>query len=290
LRRQLLLILFLFIGGTSLLVSCGGGKSGTAELSESDQAILSSVCWTDLKSIYAQTYHPIMSSKCIDCHSTGHGSKDIDTSLSAFLDKGASTIDFKATHNHGGNSVDVALVSSQISAFKVNWTAGESSFKKCLAEEGISGGEISSNKVTLNEKLITSDLKSALALNIWHVQSWDLDTDVPDSLKNQYHAYFMVEVKYYQLGASTYGVLINNPTIALKTNQSVLRSKDLRIFIGGQEMSNTTYLNMDKTVSSSAPTNLAPGYSAALVVYDDDGDPLSAEPPVISLGFQFSTD
>jgi hypothetical protein len=275
-------------------MGCGSAKSGDATISESNQAIYSSVCWADLKSTYNTTYFPIMSTKCINCHGAGHGSSDIDISMSAFLEKGTSLINTQATRNHGGNSLNVEEISAEINLFQVEWGSSESEYNKCLVREGLSTTGAGDNVVRINSKDITSRLKYDKNIGVWSLITWDLDTEVPDSMKNQVHAYFTAEVKYYNLvtssGTGTYGILISNPSITLKSTQSTLRVKNMHIFIGDTESSNTTYAYIDKTAASAAITNLAPKSAAALVVYDDDDNPDSVEPPVISLGFKFSTD
>jgi hypothetical protein len=272
------------------LSACEGLKPDKAEDEKSsiNQDIESTVCWSDLKTIYASTYHPLLSGRCVDCHSSAHGSKDLGTSFAAFMSKGVSLIDSRATHNHGGNSVNVAQMQIDINNIKPQWTSAEDNYNQCLIEYGFTpGGAISGSLLELNSQNITSNLQSAFTQGIWYIVQWDLDTDVPDVAKGKYHALFTVKAHYYFLGGSIFGIELKDPTITLKELGTSFHVKNIKVKIGDQVMSNTTYMNVDETVMSIVPTNLAPGFSSALVVFDDDAD--STNQPSTILGIQFTT-
>lgn len=273
-------------GGTNLLSLSGSG---------------SAACMEDLKTVYAQTYHPFLKTNCQGCHSNAHGSSDVGVSFNAFINYsatkvgGQSLIDYQATHAHGGNSFGPQM-QPQIDAFKPTWNVGMDAYNACLRSgptpgSGGGGTEASSGRtIELGEKTVTGIEQTRTNATLWRTVSWNtaVETTTADQ-QNVLKSTFTIEVRYFMNGTNLMGLMFRNPKLRLAAGQDGVRLQGLALKLDGQNASAfTTYDTLDIVVSGTTEVSLAPGFGSA--VYMQMGTTADSRVAFEIVGLRASTD
>jgi hypothetical protein len=130
-RTRLVHGMVLAVTGTIVCMfnACGPGGFHTVQGDTLDLSSLTgNNCTVALKTIYANTYFPLLSQNCNTCHSANRGSTDINVSFDAFQSYGKTLIDYQATHPHQGNGIDLT---PQIASVQSDWSTGQSAYDSC---------------------------------------------------------------------------------------------------------------------------------------------------------------
>jgi len=268
----ILLLSYSNCGRVGFNANFGDGSSNFASMGKT-------ACDGVLMQAYSNTYYPILSVACNQCHSTGHGSTDMETSFNGFMSKGVTLIDYKATHPHGDNGLDLT---NQINSLKGDWNKGQSDYMTCLSSTGTTAPSVSGGAVKLNGKTIPMIADTIKNQNNWKTVTWDLDTDVPDSVKGKLNSTLSIQVRYALQGTAVAGFEFRNPMMALKTTKNYVAMAGLNVYTDDVYQSNvTTYITVSSKITSTTAVALAPGVSIAL-----DYAPTVKDTSTIALEFQ----
>src|SRR5262245_19359874 len=119
--------------------NCGRVGEGGLIVSPSTGIVAQDVdaaqCEAELKDAYGKTYFPFLRNTCNGCHSSAHGSNDVDTSYTSFKQTGQDKINYQATHAHGGNSFGPAN-QTEINKFAQQWSDAQEAWTACMAKAG----------------------------------------------------------------------------------------------------------------------------------------------------------
>lgn len=221
----------------------------------------SAACESLLKQTYAKTYFPLLSVSCNRCHSNAHGSSDLDVSFRGFMTKGVTLIDYKATHPHGDNGIDLT---NQIASLKSDWDQGQNDYTACLANAS-SGDATQGYKIKLNSKIIPNIAATETNQSQWKPIEWDLSSEVPANQGGQFQAYLKVEARYFLQDKTVSGLEFRNPTLRLKSTGQNIQLSGLNLYLENELQSNvTTYANITGIANSTSETALAAGAANAL--------------------------
>lgn len=216
------------------------------------------VCENQLKAVYQSTFFPMLRVSCNRCHGNAHGSTDLNTSYSGFMAKGASLIEYKATHPHGDNGIDLT---NQIASVKPQWNAGQDVYLACLASGGGAGG----SKLRANAKKVTGIEMTMTNQAQWKSIEWDLDTEVPMEMQGQFGAFLKIEARLALQSGSVVGFEFRNPMMRLKSTGKNIQVSGMSIYLNNTFQPNvTTYAGLTMVVDKTTDVALAPGASIAL--------------------------
>jgi hypothetical protein len=224
----------------------------------------SEACEGFLQSIYSTTYFPLLSQNCNACHSSSHGSLDLATSFRGFMSKSQSTIDYKATHPHGDNGINLT---AELNGIKSTWDVGYSQYRTCVSQSelGTSGGI----KIRTLSK-IAADLdetSTPSGQNQWKTLEWDL-LDETSSGGSDFNVSLKIEVRFSLFNGQVVGLDFRNPMMKLNTDGSEVTVKGLKILLQDIPLQNvTTYSNVNSVVSGKTYSTISPGTGIALA-YD----------------------
>lgn len=219
----------------------------------------SAVCESDLKNTYSTTYFPYLSTSCWSCHSTGHGSTDINTSFASFKSKGANLIDSRAADSHNG--LPGAEQTNKIGAFKATYTAAQDRYASCLASAPAPGG---GNTLRLLPKVVPNIEATRTNRNLWQTINWDMEQEVTTADKGRFTMAFKIEARYAMNGTVVQGVEFRNPSMRLKAAGTAVSVSGLDVYVNGALASDvTTYSGVNVSVSTTTDTALAPGAGVA---------------------------
>ncbi len=226
-----------------------------------DASFSSEACESFLMSIYSTTFFPLLKTNCNACHSNTHGSTDLQTSFQGFMAKTPATIEYKATHPHSDNGINLT---PEIAGIKSTWDVGFSQYKACDSNvtQGTSGGV----KVRTNSKIVANLDETAVpgGQNNWKTVEWDL-MDETASGQGRFDASLKIEVRMSLFDGKVVGFDFRNPMMKLNSGSETVYVKGLRIFVNESLLSNvTTYSNVDIGVSGTNYMALSPGSGIAL--------------------------
>lgn len=220
-----------------------------------------SVCEAQLKAAFQRTYHPFLQTNCNACHSTAHGSRDLNVAYQAFMSRGEALIDYQSTHAHGGNSFTSSM-QEEIDKFKASWTGAQNNYQECL-EQGASNGSVGLKTI---DKVMPNILRTA-DNNSWSSVEWDLEKELGGH--SQFKAILKVEAKLNKFNGVISGLLIRNPTMRLKDGSPNILVSGMMVYINGvKQTSVTTYSGLSKIVSLKTPVPLVDS-GAAYIVHDN---------------------
>lgn len=217
-----------------------------------------------LKTTYSKTYFPILSVACNRCHSNAHGSTDLETSFTGFMAKGVNLINYKATHPHGDNGLDLT---NQIASLTPQWESGQADYASCVASASAGDAQMGF-KFKLNSKTIANlDATKADQKN-WKPVEWDLDKEGPSDVTTQFGAYFKMEARYFLQQGNVVGIEFRNPSMRLKATGQNIKVTGLSFYLDKELQSNiTTYSDVVALIVDIKDTLLAPGAANALAYY-----------------------
>lgn len=216
---------------------------------------------------YSQTYFPILSQSCNRCHSNAHGSTDLLTSFQSFQAKTVATIEFKATHPHGDNGLDLT---NQINAIKPMWEQGQEQYMTCLssADPGGSGGQ--GVRLKLFEKVIPGIADTQMNRNAWKPVEWDLETEVSQQQVGKFPVILKIEARYAMQSGAVVGLEFRNPTVRLKTAGKTLQLVGLNFYLDGDLQSDvTTYQGIVAQTNSTTETPFVGNAANAFAYYPE---------------------
>lgn len=223
------------------------------------------VCESQLKMVYQSTFFPLLSTSCNRCHSNAHGSTDLNTSYSGFMAKGASLVEYKATHPHGDNGINLT---NQIASVKSQWNSGQDLYLACLASGGDSGE--AGSKLRVNAKTVAAIEMTVTNQAQWKFVEWDLDVDVPTNMQGRYAAFLRIEARLALQSGNVVGFEFRNPTMRLKGSGQNIQVNGMNIYLNEAFQSNvTTYSGMSMIVDKMTAVALAPGASISLDWFPD---------------------
>lgn len=260
-----------------LFTACG--RSGfVAEKGLSTDFASQGVCESQLKQIYEQTYFPHLSARCNNCHSNGHGSRNLSTSFSNFLAKGESLIEYKATHPHGDNGVNLT---AEIAEFKPEWSVGQEEYLICLASNSGSGEgrlRVDAKPVpdisqTIRTNATTGLTENSTGNNAWKSIEWDIEAEVPMAARGEFKAFLKAEARFAVQSGQVIGFEIRNPSMRLKSvgaGDRNLEVNGLNLFLDNQFQFNvTTFTSVSKVVAATTDVPLAPGSAYAMAWFPE---------------------
>lgn len=246
----------------------GVGKTSLASMSTS-----LAICEGQLRAVYQRTYFPFLVSNCNNCHSTAHGSRDLQVSFNSFRARGESVIDYQSTHAHGGNNLTSEL-QKEIDVFKPSWTQAQTDYLDCMSRSSLppTGNADSARNLKLNDKVIPN-IMGTLNGNRWASVEWDVEFESGDSYKGYFKTILKVEAKLNQMEGSVSGVLFRNPKMRLKGGSVNIEVSGLMIHLGGQRQSSvTTYSGVSKVLGSTSEVDLVDGGGSAYVPWPQAGE------------------
>lgn len=250
----------------------GCGESGFNAVYMTDLSSISGVksqCDAQLMQTYSTTYFPLLSTNCNRCHSDSQGSTDLATSYQTFMQKGATLINYQATHPHSDNGIDLT---TQIAAIQPTWTTANSSYMTCLASTPVDpgGSNGSAQSLKLVSKVIPN-ITNTIAKNGTFVSvQWDVSTeDAAASQNGQFNAIFTVDVRYSLQSGVPVGLEFKNPRMHLKATGTAITLDGLNLYLDGVYQDRvTTWLSLSGvSVGSTTDVSLAPGTANALAYY-----------------------
>jgi hypothetical protein len=246
----------------------GCGDTGFNSIYMTDLASISGVksqCDAQLMQVYSKTYFPLLSTNCNRCHSTAHGSTDLNTSFQAFMQKGVTLIDYQATHPHGDNGINLT---SQIAAIKNDWNAGQTNYMSCLASDPGDGSQ-ASGSLRLADKVIPNIESTRTNNNTFRTIQWDVATEASsDGQKGMFAAVLTLDVRYALQNGVPVGLEFKNPRMHLKQAGDPITVSGLSLYLDKVFQDKVTIYNtLNATVSSTTDVQLAPGFANALVYY-----------------------
>jgi cytochrome c5 len=220
----------------------------------------SAACEALLKQVYSRTYYPLLSNKCNRCHANAHGSVDLEVSYAGFMSKGVATIDYKATHSHGDNGLNLT---NELGGLKPEWDQGQTDYLACMAD----AANQSASKLKVNSKLINA-IEATKTDNSWKTVEWDLENEVPDKQVAMFPAFFKIEARYEMQAGAVAGINFRNPSLKLKATGKNLQITGMNIFLDTElQSSSTTFTGISSIVTTDTYTLLAPQNSVAFVSY-----------------------
>lgn len=222
-----------------------------------------SVCDSQLKAAFQRTYHPFLRSNCTACHSTAHGSQNLNVAYEAFMARGESLIDYQSTNAHGGNNFD-ATNQTRINAFKPSWTQAKNNYLNCLDESATVGGNAG---LRTTSKAIPNIMATATNNN-WVGIEWDLETEAEGLANGTYGAILRIEARLNRENGEIAGLFLRNPTLRLKAEGQNILVDGLMIYVGGvKQTAVTTYTGVSQIVNTTTAVNLAGPSGAAYITY-----------------------
>lgn len=274
-RKALFVATFLTLLLT-LFNNCGKMNAkleGIQEASFASTSLASTICEGQLRAAFQRTYFPFLVNNCNDCHSTAHGSRDLQVSFNSFKARGESVIDYQATHAHGGNNF-TSEMQKEIDVFKPSWTQAQSDYLECMARsiKPPTGNADSARNLKLNGKKI-SGIMTTLNNNRWTSVEWDVEFESGDAYKGYFKAILKVEAKLNQIGSQVSGLLVRNPKMKLKGGSVNIDVSGLMIYIDNQKQASvTTYSGISKILSSTSEVELVDGGGSAYVPWPQMGE------------------
>lgn len=235
------------------------------------------VCESQLKQVYGKTYFPILNQSCNNCHSNGHGSRNLGISFSSFMQKGESLIEYKATHPHGDNGINLT---NEIAALKPEWNSGQEIYLSCLASNTGGSGRLRVDakavpniQQTIRTNPTTGLLENTTGTNSWKAVEWDIEAEVPMAARGQFQAFLKAEARFAIQSGQVIGFEIRNPLMRLKTAGVAgknIEVNGLNLFLDNELQFNvTTYIGISKVVTATTETPLAPGAAYAMAWYPE---------------------
>lgn len=216
-------------------------------------------CDADLKVTYATTYYPYLSGRCFNCHSTAHGSTDLNISFNAFKSKTAATIDIKAADGHNG-----LLGSEQtaaINAFKPQWNTANDRYMACVASAPSAGG---GPNIRTIPKAIPNIEDTRANRNNWKTVTWDIESEVTSGDAGRFKLSYKIETRYAMTGNTVIGLEFRNPAMRLKVAGSPILVAGLEVYLDGAMAADvTSYSTLNATISTTTDVALAPGAAVA---------------------------
>ncbi len=273
-----------------LFTACG--RNGfIAEKGTAADYASNGVCESQLKSYFERTYFPLLSTNCNNCHSSSHGSKNLNSSFSSFMSKGESLIEYKATHPHGDNGVNLT---TEIAALKPEWNAGQEEYLVCLASNTgdgsgrlrVDGKAVPAIQQTIRVDSTTGLVENVTGNNAWKPVEWDIEADVPVASRGQFQALLKAEARFAVSSGEVVGFEVRNPTMRLKnasTGNNHIRVDGMNLFLDDQLQFNvTTYTGVSKVVDKTTEVQIAAGSAYAMAWFPEAVS-------TTSLAFEFSS-
>jgi hypothetical protein len=219
-------------------------------------------CEESLVRVYSNTYHPFLSQTCKNCHVDGPGigtfaSADVMNSYLSFSSIGAEKINSQALNANHKPPYTGPVNASKINKAKTDWAAAQVGYASCIASEG--GATTSKYQVISISKVVPANISTT-----FQRMEWDLGNENLSALP----LVAGIEIRKYELNGSTKGYEFRNPTLRLKSeNLGAYNARSLYLNINDvQNTEISTYMNIDKNITTATDLNLSPGSAYAIAV------------------------
>ncbi|MES3037787.1 MAG: hypothetical protein V4736_07765 [Bdellovibrionota bacterium] len=239
----------------------GSGSNGVSKIFSG--AV--STCEKALPELYRTTYYPLLTGKCISCHTNGpgigkFGHPDLTTSYNAFRSIGRTKIDNQAVNAAHNPPYTGAVNQTAINNFKTVWTQAEADVKDCEIKSGFSEFPVITKQMT-DPKIVANASNQSL----WVKLIWDMDLN-PNPVALRIPLIVTIEARVAVIGGIQRGYEFRNPTAKLKSGAPVVIDGISVIMNGYYQTDMTVYEKINFLVNSTTEMNMAPGYAYGLVV------------------------
>ncbi len=252
-KQQALKLTFLMII-TMMLPSCGFNsfRSFDGNVSDTSEGVTgSSACEIELKTAFANSWHPFLKANCVACHipvggtEAGKGafaSSDLNVAFNAFKSGPPAKIgEFAILATHKAPYTGPQHQST-VSGLNSSWASAQVQYEACVASGGGAGGEPPTGPRIETNTQVMAATATARVLNF----------DIPGFTGAQLR--ISVATQTLPSGETNYAFTV--PT--LQAGAQALRLRDIRFLINGTLVSSTTtFASIDRHVPATQSRVLA---------------------------------
>ncbi len=198
------------------------------------------VCDADLSTVFANTYHPFLSTTCKGCHVSGPGKGAFASPVVAiaYQDFQLATADKVTQYALNPSHAPVAGPQNQ-SALDSAKSAWDSTM---AAKASCQGGGVN----TTEKKTIARQINATATYKTY---SWNLDTELVTNAANYDAATFSINIKMTTLPSGQKIYYFSSPTITTKSK--AIHLKNLEVFVNGVKLSQVTaWTEIDQTIAA----------------------------------------
>lgn len=214
------------------------------------------MCDSRLRKTFGETYHPFLTNRCAQCHSTSFASPDLGAAYRAFMSRSTATIDAQAVRSHGGNSNSPAF-QPEIDAFKAEFNNALAVYQQCRVSD------IGVDFMLTNKNLPALPSHNGGVDAGWQTLEWKVDDlSAPSKRGAVLRAFFRIQVRAYMAAGAVAGLQLRRPTLTLHSGQTDVKVKSLKVYIDDEPNDLISAYNyLGTVVAGTVEVNLEAGGS-----------------------------